>query len=91
MPNFCFRCGISLPTADITFRAGKESISIDFRCPECKQFAAEDAQEERRSLPDVAADGLIDLVIKDGEELLEKPAETAEVEGEALLAENEDE
>ncbi len=78
MVTFCARCGASLPTADITFTVGKEITSPDYRCPECNEFASEHPHDDRKALPEVAADGVIDLVIRDGEELLEKPSEPVE-------------
>ncbi|MBI3269763.1 MAG: hypothetical protein HYZ53_12125 [Planctomycetes bacterium] len=78
MVTFCGHCGTSLPLADITFRTGQEITSPDFRCTECGEFASEHPHDDGKMLPELAADAIIDLVVKDGEELLEKPSEPGE-------------
>lgn len=47
MVTFCTVCGTSLPLADILITRGKEITSPDYRCPECGDFAAEEAHHKK--------------------------------------------
>lgn len=62
MVTFCTVCGTSLPLADLLIKGGKELTSPEYRCPECGDFAAEEAHDKK------AQDGEFDL--GDGEALV---------------------
>ncbi len=49
MVTFCTVCGTSLPLADLLIKGGKELTSPDYRCPECGDFAAEEAHGKKSS------------------------------------------
>jgi len=74
--TFCTVCGTSLPLADVLIQQGKELTSPDYRCPECGDFAAEEAHKKQEVEEfDVADDGA--LVVRAGIEETRTGAELA--------------
>lgn len=75
MVTFCTVCGTSLPLADVLIKAGKELTSPDYRCPECGDFAAEEAHRARPGGDDFDVDELAGLVVRAGIEETRTAAE----------------
>lgn len=68
MVTFCTVCGTSLPLADILIARGKEITSPDYHCPECGDFAAEEAHHKKGDAGDFDLDEHSALVLHAGAE-----------------------
>lgn len=66
MVTFCTVCGTSLPLADVLIARGKELTHPDYHCPECGDFAAEEAHHKRDDGEDIGSDDDVAFVLKAG-------------------------